>query len=112
MTVGELKESGIFKVVSAADNADGTEITVPYCCDLLSIAMSGAPAGCAWCTVMANLNTVAVAALTEAGCIILTSNTQLDETALAKAKAEGITVFSTPLASFEAALEVYRMLHG
>ena len=36
-----------------------------FCCDLLSIAMGKAPAGCAWVTVMGNKNTVAVASLTD-----------------------------------------------
>jgi fructose-1,6-bisphosphatase/sedoheptulose 1,7-bisphosphatase-like protein len=70
--------------------------------------MSGAPAGGAWATVMGNLNTIAVATLTETGCIILAANTKLDELAVNKAKAEGITVLATSLSSFEAALKVYQ----
>ncbi|MCI8992986.1 MAG: hypothetical protein HFG80_09770 [Eubacterium sp.] len=112
MTVEQLIQSAIFQVVTAGENTAETEISKPYCCDLLSIAMSGAPAGCAWCTVMANLNTIAVATLTETGCIILTSNTKMDDVAISKAKAEGITVLSTPLASFDAALKIYQLLNG
>ena len=47
------------------------EVTKIFCCDLLSIAMSKAPAGCVWVTVMGNRNTLAVASLAEAACIVL-----------------------------------------
>ena len=32
------------------------EIKTPFCCDLLSIAMSKAPANAAWVTIMGNIN--------------------------------------------------------
>ena len=64
MTVQELIDKQIFGVVNLGDSLD-RQITVPFCCDLLSIAMGRAPAGCAWVTVMANMNTLAVAALTD-----------------------------------------------
>ena len=62
MTVQELLDSRIFSAVNVGDALD-REITVPFCCDLLSIAMGRAPAGCAWVTVMGNMNTLAVATL-------------------------------------------------
>ena len=70
------------------------EITKPFCCDLLSIAMGKAPAGCAWVTVMGNMNTLAVASLTEAACVILAEGAVLDEAAAKKAVEQGITVLS------------------
>ena len=70
MTVQELIDKQIFGVVNLGDSLD-RQITVPFCCDLLSIAMGRAPAGCAWVTVMANMNTLAVAALTDTACVIL-----------------------------------------
>lgn len=45
MTVRGLMEQGIFKVVNQGDGLN-REITTPFCCDLLSIAMGRAPAGC------------------------------------------------------------------
>ena len=50
MTVQELIDKQIFGVVNLGDSLD-RQITVPFCCDLLSIAMGRAPAGCAWVTV-------------------------------------------------------------
>ena len=70
MTVQELIDKQIFGVVNLGDSLD-RQITVPFCCDLLSIAMGRAPAGCAWVTVMANMNTLAVSALTDTACVIL-----------------------------------------
>ena len=110
MTVQNLIEKQIFETVyKTAD--EGREITGVYCCDLLSIAMGHAPEGCAWVTVMGNMNTLAVAALTEAACIILAEGISLDETALKKAKEQEITVLKTELPIFEAALMIYRLLH-
>ena len=85
MTVQELIDKQIFGVVNLGDSLD-RQITVPFCCDLLSIAMGRAPAGCAWVTVMANMNT------------------------LAKALDQEITVLSTDMPVFEAALKIHGML--
>ena len=89
MTVRGLMEQGIFKVVNQGDGLN-REITTPFCCDLLSIAMGRAPAGCAWVTVMGNMNTLAVAALTDAACVILAEGAVLDEVAQKKAADQGL----------------------
>ena len=109
MTVRGLMEQGIFKVVNQGDGLN-REITTPFCCDLLSIAMGRAPAGCAWVTVMGNMNTLAVAALTDAACVILAEGAVLDEVAKKKAADQEITVMSTDMPIFEAALQIYGML--
>ena len=109
MTVKELIESGLFQIVEVGKQTE-REITVPYCCDLLSIAMSRAPEGCAWVTVMGNMNTLAVATLTDAACIILAEGSRLDDAARSKAGEQGISVLCTLQPVFEAALAVYQML--
>ena len=86
------------------------EITKPFCCDLLSIAMSKAPAGGAWVTVMGNMNTLAVAALSDTACVIMAENAHLDQTAMNKARVQGITVLETELPIFDAALKIFRLL--
>lgn len=83
------------------------EITKIFCCDLLSIAMSKAPAGSVWVTVMGNRNTLAVASLADAACIVLAESVSLDEGTLAKAEEEGIAVLSTELPIFDIALEIH-----
>ena len=66
MTLRELVDSGLFQVVNRGEELDRTVDRV-FCCDLLSVAMCNAPAGCAWVTVMGNINTLAVVALTDGG---------------------------------------------
>lgn len=110
MKVNDLIKTGVFKVLKEGDNPD-REITVPYCCDLLSIAMGRMPAGSAWVTVMGNINTLAVATLADASCIILAEGSHLDDAAVKKAGEQGITVFETELPVFEAALIVHKAQH-
>lgn len=111
MTVQNLIDLNLFKLLNLGDAAD-TTITKPFCCDLLSIAMGRAPAGCAWVSVMANLNTLAVASLADCACIILAEDTAFDEAGLNKAAAQGITVFTTPMPAFDAALCVHEHLNA
>lgn len=109
MTVQGLIDQGIFGVVNQGDGVE-REITTPFCCDLLSIAMGRAPSGCAWVTVMGNMNTLAVAALTDAACVILAEGAVLDGVAAKKAVEQEITVLSTDMPIFEAAFKVYGLL--
>ncbi len=109
MTVAELIQHKTFETIVEGNNLS-TDIKKIFCCDLLSIAMSRASEGCAWITVMGNINTLAVASLTDAACIILAEGVQLDEAALNKAREEEITVLQTDLPIFEAALKVHEFL--
>ena len=110
MTVQELMEMELFRTVNPGDDLE-RQITEPFCCDLLSVAISLAPEGCAWVTVMANINTLAVASLADAACVILAEDAALDENAAAKARQQGITVLSTSMPVFEAALKVWQLLN-
>lgn len=112
MTVKEFAEQSGFRVINLADNAGEVLIRQSYCCDLLSIAMTRVPEGAAWVTVMSNINTLAVASLTEAACVIVAENAAADSGFSAKAKEQGITVLHTELPVFDAALKVYRALNA
>ena len=70
MKLQTLIDSNLFELVNRGDDLD-RDISKVFCCDLLSIAMGRAPMDGAWVTVMANMNTLAVAALTDTSCIIL-----------------------------------------
>lgn len=83
------------------------EVSKVFCCDLLSIAMSKAPADGVWVTVMGNKNTLAVAALADIACLVLAEGVTLDEGTLMQAEKEGIAVLATELPVFDIALEVY-----
>ena len=80
------------------------EISGAYIGDLLSWVMGRAESGNAWITIMSNINTVAVATLTDASCIILAENVVPDANALEAAVAKEVNILSTPLPAYEAAL--------
>ena len=107
MTVKELIDTGKFTVVNEGD----TERTIDrvFCCDLLSIAMSKAPSDCAWVTVMANINTLAVASLADAAVVILAEGSRLDDISAAKAAEQKINVLATDDPIFETGLTVKEM---
>ena len=107
MTVKEMIEKTGFQVLHMSESAETVEITKVYCCDLLSVAMSRVPERSAWVTVMSNLNTLAVASLTEAACVIIAEGAAVDEPVKAKAVHQDITLLYTELPIFDAALKVY-----
>lgn len=110
MTVQALIDSGLFKVHTKGDLS--REITSVFCCDLLSVAMGKAPAGACWVTIMGNINTLAVASLTDCSCVCLAEGTTIEAGMTDKAVSEGITLLSSELPIFESALEVHRLLHA
>ena len=105
-TVQQLIDSGLFALLNKGDETE-REITVPFCCDLLSIAMGKAPAGSVWVTVMGNKNTLAVATLADVACIVLAEGIGMDEGTLEKAEEEGIAILATELPVFDIGLEIY-----
>ncbi len=109
MKVKELIEKDLFSLVNVGEDTD-RDIECVFCCDLLSIAMGKAPAGCAWVTVMGNINTLAVATLADCSCVILAENASFDEMAAAKAAEQGVTVLKTEMPIFEAALAVHELI--
>lgn len=109
MTVKDLFDTKVFELVNEGELSK--EIASPFCCDLLSIAMSKIPANSAWVTIMGNMNTIAVASLMEVSCIILAEGIELDEDSLKKAKEQGITIFYTDMPIFQAALKVYQLIN-
>lgn len=110
MTIREMIDQDQYEIINEGSDLS-RQITEPFCCDLLSVAMGNAPAGCAWCTVMSNMNTLAVASLTDAGCVILCMGANVDDNMKMKAASEGITLLRTEKGIFETALYIYKKLH-
>lgn len=110
MTIKDLASCDFLEVLNIGDSS--RQIKKIYCCDLLSIAMSHAPEESAWITVMANINTLAVASLTDVSCVILAEGVTLDEHCLAKARAQNIAVFKTELPVFDAGLKLHLLIAG
>ncbi len=110
MTKQEFIKRCNFTVINEGDNLN-RKVETPFCCDLLSIAMSRMPVGAVFVTVMGNINTLAVASLTEVACVILAEGITLDAAALSKSKREGVTILATDLPIFEAAYQAYQIIH-
>ncbi len=111
MTIQDLLDKNIFSVVCEGDETDRV-IEHVFCCDLLSIAMSRGIENAAWVTVMGNINTLAVMNLTDMALIVLAEGVHMDENGLAKAKLEGYTVLATDKPVFDAAMEIYNLIHA
>lgn len=110
MKLGEIIEKSGFEIINRSD--DTKPVTGVFCCDLLSIAMSKAPAGAVWVTVMGNVNAIAVSVLTDGTCIVLAEGIDLDANALEKAIAQGVTVLKSDLPVFDAGLLIHKIING
>lgn len=110
-TVSEMAEKCGFETVTGG-NAIEKEVKCGYCGDLLSWVMGRAAQGCAWVTVMGNVNAVAVAVLTEASCIVLAENAELDEKAAAKAIENRVAVLKSGEGAFETVMKIGGMLNN
>ena len=107
--VSDLIKANVFELANSGDVSKS--ISTPFCCDLLSIAMSRIPHDSAWVTIMGNVNTIAVASLADVSCIILAEGVVLDENSKKKALEQDITVFYTDKPIFEAALIVNKIIN-
>ncbi len=110
MTLQALIDTDLFQIIHTGDQRN-RPITTPYCCDRLSLAMNRAPEGCVFVTVVANINTLAVASMRRVACILFSEGQMPDRETLEKAKKEGITILGTDLPSFDASLLIYERLH-
>lgn len=110
MTVQQLAARPEFTVLNLGDL--NPELTRVFTCDLLSVCMSKASAGCVWVTVMGNMNAIAVAVLTDTACIILAEGTSLDDNGMVKAQQQGVTVLQSRQPVFETALLVHELIHA
>ena len=108
MTVEKIAKKCNLEILNLGDK--DAKITGIYCCDLLSIVMGKAFEGCAWVTIMGNINSMAVATLAEMSCIVLAQNTVPDENALKKAVEKNITVLRSKEPIFETALFIHEAL--
>lgn len=109
MTVNDLVNIEGFSAVVMAE--PDREIEGVYIGDLLSWVMGRAKSGDAWITIMSNVNTIAVATLTDTACIILAEGVALDEGVRETAEAKGINVISTSLSAYSAALKLFSVLN-
>ncbi len=103
MKVSELKDKlGLEAVTRLCDR----EVTGCYIGDLLSWVMGRASEGDAWITIMSNINIVAVAALTDAACVVLCEGVNAEDEVITKANAEGINILKSPKTAYELAKDM------
>ena len=107
MTVYELAKGLGLSVLTDKNNAD-REIKACYVGDLLSWVMGRAQQDCAWITIMNNINIVAVAALVDMACIILAEGVDATEEIIKKAESQGVIILSTEKNCYETALAIHK----
>ena len=111
MTVKQIIDKNIFTAINIGPDTERM-ISKPFSCDLLSMAMVKASAGCAWFTVIGNVNTIAVAVHCECSCIVLCEGVKLDDYAYIKAIEHGVTVLCTDMPVFDAAIKLSTAIDG
>lgn len=81
-----------------------------YCGDLLSWVMGKAESGCAWMTVMNNVNVAAVAVLRDVACIVLVEGVKPDENLLSRAQTEDIALYGSSEDSYTLSVKIDKLL--
>lgn len=109
MTVAELLKMPALVVANDGENGE-TALSGVYCCDLLSCVMGECPADSVWITVMNNINTLAVASLTDCAAVVLACGIKPDGAMIAKAQQQGITLLTSEQPVFETALSIHNLL--
>ena len=107
MTVKELVHTLGLKILAGGDGLERSVESV-FCCDLLSLVMGKAPSGCAWLTVMGNVNAVAVASLADCACTVLCDSVAMPQDGLDKAQENGIILLQSSLTVYETAIAIHK----
>ena len=108
MTVTELAKKFEYKILCLPDPE--RDVEHGYTGDLLSWVMGRLESGSAWVTIMSNVNIVAVAALADPACIILSEGVNPDEGVLERALGQGINLLRSDKSSFEICAEIASVL--
>jgi len=109
MTVKDVVQHGGYRILSGPEKAGNTEITGVYVCDLLSMAMARIQDGELWITVHTNINIVAVACLTNASCVVIPENIEVEEMTISKAVEKGVVIVQAPHTSYDICINYYRI---
>lgn len=99
MTVAETAEKFGLKVL-AGEAGLSNVIEDVYICDLLSWVMGRAAENCAFITIKGNINSIGVASLIGASCVIIAEDAPVDDNSLKKADEEDIPVLKSTLNSY------------
>lgn len=108
MNVQDLTDKLSLSIAAGADGM-GRSVQGCYIGDLLSLAMARVKEDYVWITIQTNINIVAVATLSEAGCIIIADGFTPDENTAKKADLEGIPILTTDKSAYELAAALIRL---
>ncbi len=100
MTVRQLAENLGFKIHTGEKLADERSVCGCFVGDLLSLAMSSVEADNVWVTIQTNVNIVAVASLTDCGCVIVAEGFCPDENTVSAADEQGVIILSGELSAY------------
>ena len=109
MKVKELINELSLEILNIED--EDREVEGGYVGDLLSWVMGRATSGCAWVTIMTNINIVAVASLCDTACVILAENAEIEQSVIDKAVAQDITLLRSPLGAFELCSKISSLIN-
>lgn len=112
MTIKDLLTALPDELISVNEADFSRTIDSVYCCDLLSFAMGRASAGSAWVTCMGNVNSVAVAVLTDVSVIVLAENAVPESVALERAADKRVNLIKTALPIFDVAKKIDALIGG
>lgn len=107
MTTGQLNSQLGLEVLTADS---GKDIASCYISDLLSHVMGSCREGDVWITVQTSMNMIAVALMIDAACVILAEGVTAPDDVIAKAKEEGLTLFSSKDSAYVLAAKIAKLL--
>lgn len=108
MNVKNLTEA--LKLRNLTGKGEEKNVTGVYVCDLLSRVMSSCGEGDVWITVQTHLNTLAVAELNDAACIVIPEAIEVEETTVERAGEKEIALLSSELSAYELCWQIHCML--
>lgn len=111
MTLDEMQSKLKLQPVVAAPDASRI-IEGCYASDMLSWVMAHAKENQVWITIQSHQNIVAVASLLNLAAIIVAENVEVEESTSAKAKQEGIPIYSSEMSICELCGILYNSLQG
>lgn len=98
MQVKALAEALSLEVLASPDAE--REVRGCYTGDLLSWVMGRAKADNVWVTIMTNINTVAVATLTDVSCVILADGAEIEADVVKKAEEKGVNLYRSEKSAY------------
>ena len=108
MKVSELIAGGACRELTLPEGE--REIGGVYIGDLLSWVMGRATADDAWITIMSNVNVVAVAALTDASCVLFAESVVPEDAVIRTASEKGINLLVSDMSAYELAVWLHERL--